>query len=72
MLGRNGEMDTGHAVGSGIGGRLDQMFLDGLARPVGIGMERHQPLGLGPVAEPLPYDGADNSLVVGPSEATRT
>ncbi len=42
------------------------MFLDGLARPVGIGMERHQSLGLGPVAEPLPHDGADNSLVVGP------
>lgn len=58
-------MDPGHASGRGIDRALHQVLLDRLARPFGIGMEGHQPLGLLPVAEPVLYDGTHGCLVVG-------
>ncbi len=66
MLGRNGKMDLRLPARRSIGGTLDQMLLDSLARPLGIGMERHQPFGFAAVAEALAHDGADHGLVAGP------
>ena len=59
-------MDARHTLRGGIGRPLDQMLLDGLAGPLGIGVEGDQPLGLAAVVQTVVHDGADDRPVVGP------
>ena len=66
VLGRDGEVDADRAGRDGVGGTLGQMLLDGLAGPLGVGVEGDEPLGLRAVTEPLLDDGAHDRAVVGP------
>ena len=66
VLGRDGEMDAHDASGRGVGRPFDQVLLDGLARPLGIGVEGDQALGLAAVVQPVADDGIHDRTVVGP------
>ena len=66
VLGRDGEMDARDTSRRGVGRTFDQVFLDGLARPFGIGVEGDQPLGLAAVVQPVVDDGIHDGTVVGP------
>ena len=46
------------------------MLLDGLAAPLGIGMEGHQPLGFAAVLQPVVHDGVHLRPVVRPAGST--
>ena len=56
-----------HTLRGGVGRPLDQMLLDGLAGPLGIGVEGDQPLGLAAVVQTVACTMAlDDRPVVGP------
>ena len=64
-------MDARHAVRRGVGSPLDQVLLNGLASPLGVGMEGHQPFGFVAVAQTVVDDGVDRRPVVGPGRKHR-
>ena len=59
-------MDARDTSRRGVGRTFDQVFLDGLAHPFGIGVEGDQPLGLAAVVQPVVDDGIHDGTVVGP------
>lgn len=60
MFGRDGKVYMHLVTRTGIHGTFDQMLLDSLAAAVGIGMERHEPLGFVSVRQPRINDRGDD------------
>ena len=64
MLGRHGEVNCRLLAIASIQRRLHEVLLDGLARPLLVGVECHQALGLCTISEAVDYDVANNLLIL--------